>query len=360
MRPPLIKPSQRYQLRQPTKSEPKPLGDRASDALKLAFGIVSLVGLGLACSGFGVALALTTIFDLHLSEVLHGPLDYVAVSAYVVLQLFTMTKSLTENEMFLGALWSIVGPAVAVGIALLWTTVSILTDERLTQSKPVEIARASAIGIWQWAVSLSMFRAACPYLAFALGVVAAAIWANVGTGNHTVIALLSLAVVLFAIADWRSFRVGGLSFGVGAGTAAFVHLLPHLILSLVSVSLIPFVIAFDVAERYFYESVIEPVSCSPLRNAKVRRERWIQSQMKNPSRSPVVSINTAKCVQVERKDAPVKKGREVISTTDLVVLFDPVSGAVQTVPHKDSVVTTIERLDGPPAAVPSLPSAPHP
>ncbi len=45
---------------------------------------------------------------------------------------------------------------------------------------------------------------------------------------------------------------------------------------------------------------------------------------------------------------------------DLVVLCDSISGAFREVPHKDSVVTTIERLDAPPAAVPSLPSAPQP
>jgi hypothetical protein len=329
--------------RRTKKSVLKPLGERLGDALKLALAIVSLMGLGLACSGFGVALALTTTFELHLAEVLHGPLDYVAVSAYVVLELFTTVRAFIEDEKYLSLLWMILGPGIVAGVAFLWVCLSFFKDERVIQSKPVQVARTGAIGLWRWVVSLGKLRRVWGYLGHGLCLVAL-LWAVFGTGRATVMALLGAAIFLYVIADWRSSRIGGVSLGVGAGYALVSHVLPHLGLTLVAVTLIPFVVSFDSAKRYIHEAVIEPVSCSPLLDAKSRRQRWMQAQMKSQAPAAPAPMTTAKCVQIDRKGHFVRQGREVIATADLVVLFDPISGAVQTVPRKDAVVTTIDRL----------------
>ena len=330
---------QQRRINEPTK---KFSGEYVADLLKLAFGIASFIGLILACFGFGVALALNSTFDVGSLEILHGPSDYIAASAYVVLEIFNALYA-PERDQLPSILFItlIIFGIITVATFML---MRMLSDPRFKKSKFVLKVRATAIKLRGWAGLISQFRPLCRRLA--LGFLAVAcLFPALNFSMLTVICTLLISLVLYAIADWRAFRFAGVSLGVGAAptlvTFISIKALPYILV----VFLIPFVISLKSAERYFYEWVIEPAACRPLRSAADRRQSWLRSQLSSTSDKSQTTEHTAKCVQIERKGGLINEGREVISTADVVVLFDPISGAVQVLPHKDAVVTTIGRLD---------------
>jgi hypothetical protein len=165
MRPPLIKPSQRHQIRQREKPAPQLLGDRITNLVALLLKLVSALGLILTFSGFGVALALASTFNTDLLEVLHGPGDFLAASAYVLLQLVVKVDVFLKSEQFVGVLWSVVAPLLASCAALFWFLFALCSDPRLPQLKVVEKTRDAAIKIDERLGSRKYFRGTCRHLA---------------------------------------------------------------------------------------------------------------------------------------------------------------------------------------------------
>jgi hypothetical protein len=270
--------------------------------MTVTLGVLSVLGLSLACSGFGVAIALASVFSLDVLEVLHSPSDYLGASTYVFGQAL-VNFSMTLNDEFMSyALWAI-SPFVA--IACILAVLVFIGITHLWNSRSLKISGCKKIGIssWNWVLRHRAY--------WFIPAVGGGVWG-----------LMAMAFL--------SIRWLGLSFMV----------LPALSI----------ITSMGLAKIYFYQSVIAPTECVALKNAADRQKEYAAAQLKTyrkptANTSPSDSIYKANCVQVEEgKGINIRKGRRVIATSEVVVLFDPITGATQVVPRKEAVVTTIGKL----------------
>jgi hypothetical protein len=261
--------------------------------------MLSLLGIALTSLGFSVTLALNAMFGPDILEVLRGPLDYLAVSAFIIISVY---NGLAEK---------VTGPAGSLKFL----------DGGLTIA----------------------------FLVFVAGVA----WAYVHHHRSKLVVLASRAggAARFG-ARWvqqrpRSWRVPSI-VASSAVSGVLTYFIGRAVLVMFTVALLPFVMGYWATQSHFYVTVIEPHTCAKAVSAKDRRAAWSRAKSAEAdgkdNESPSGRPYSATCVEVRSKDGGPHKGRRIIATDDSIALYDPASGAVTIVPRKDAVVTFINQL----------------
>lgn len=236
--------------------------------------------------GFGVAFALTR-FGLDIFEVLHGPSDYLTASSLVVVMLFTSLTEMPREDLRLWPFVGIVCGAALIGVAFGWLlTLPATARSSLTSVRPLV---RDATGRW---------------------------WARQRR--------------------WVQVVLIDLIFIAAPGTAV-VALWLALVLASTGVSILT-TIGYRAATKYLHEVIVKPKTCASLFDAEKRRALHL-----DPSLADKLTPG-ALCLQVEAKGFQAIRGRRVIATSEVIVLFDPDTGVVRTVPRKDAIVTTVSGL----------------
>jgi hypothetical protein len=262
-------------------------------------GLISLLGLALSTLGFGVVLALNATFGPDVLEVLRGPLDYLAASAWVVVTLFNRMHAEINGPGGHAALL-MAGLVLAVTVALAGVAVAYAYHHRANLSLAANSVSAKAqTGRW-W--------------------IAPRGW------------------------SWRVPAITASAVGSGVLLYWVVRVVPILF----ALTLIPFVVGYRAAQHHFYSSVIEPHACAKSRSAQARREQWRrEEEAKADGKEASAEASApylATCVEVRTKELGVFRGRRIIATDDSIALYDPASGAVSIVPRKDAAVIFIDKL----------------
>lgn len=243
--------------------------------------------------GFGVALALEG-FGVDIHQVLHGPGDYLAAAAYVVAELIIRIGdeqkwSIWFDQVFIFTCFGAIFVLVLWGIFLCVKNLRSLVVNSLKTAHPkVKSFLIRRISYWRPAA-----------LCAGVGVVGGGIW-----------------------------------------------LVPYLFLGMLVLCIMPFFIGMGLANHYFYDSVIEPVRCSPFESVDARRAAnfsLLANQNKNEKNS--ASPYFATCLKVTSKDGKTQSGRRVIATSEYIVLIAPETGIVNIVPSKDSIVSLLDKLE---------------
>jgi hypothetical protein len=268
--------------------------ERALRVTGVAIGILSLSGILLTCLGFGFALALSA-FGLDVLEVFGGPADYLSTSSLAVVTGF--------NQLVIED-----GSPAAIAGRLVWAFVIGITVVVFG------VAGASAF-VHRRRLSTMAQRAEQRMRG----------WGSVAAQRPW---YWRVPVVLVA--------------GLLSGGAVFVAL--RVLMSVAAMLLIVFVVGFKLGHQHFYETVIEPERCASNSNLAQRRmsaDRARQTEPKGETLRPYL----AACIEVVSKDHGSQRGRRVIATRDVVVLFDPKTGAVSAVPKAGAIVKSVDRLD---------------
>jgi hypothetical protein len=261
--------------------------------------VLSLLGIALTSLGFSVTLALNSMFGPDILEVLRGPLDYLAVSAFIIISVYN------------GLADRVTGPAGAV--------------------KFLDGGLAIAL----------------------LVLVAGVLWAYVHHHRSKLARLASRASnAARSGGRWvkqrpHSWRVPAIMVS-SAVSGMLTYFIGRAVLAMFTVALLPFVMGYWATQAHFYVTVIEPQTCAKAVSAKDRRAAWLRpaseqrvSEDGEPkSGRPYPAI----CVEVRSKDNGPHKGRRIIATDESIALFDPSTGAVNIVPRKDAVVAFIDKL----------------
>jgi hypothetical protein len=261
-------------------------------------GMLSLLVAALASTGFGLALAMGDVFGLDVLEVLHGPADYLAASAWVVV---TILNGLARH----------VGEPQGVARAFI-TAFTVF----------VVVAIVGVIGAYAYRYRAKLAQST-----------------------------QSAQQAARSSADWvaahpRSWRVPAIILSAVL-SGAVVLLIGRALLAVLTVALLTFVGGFFAAKSHFYETVIEPYECIKSRNAQVRRQQWLDAKQADERGDPAVPTirpYQAVCVEVHNKDLGSHRGRRILATSESIALFDPMSGTVRVVPRKDAVVTFVDTL----------------
>jgi hypothetical protein len=262
-------------------------------------GLISLLGFALSTLGFGVVLALNAMFGPDVLEVLRGPLDYLAMSTWVVVTVFNRMQA------------EITGPG---GHALLLMAGLVLAVVVAVAGVALAYAHQHRAGLHHVANNTS---------------------AQARLGRRWV-----------AARGW-SWRVPAITAS-SVGSGVLLYLIVRAVPLLFALTLIPFAIGYRAAQSHFYSLVIEPSGCAKSQSAQARREqRQREEELKaagNELAAEASASFLAVCVEVRTKELGAFRGRRVIATDESIALYDPASGAVSIVPRKDAVVTFIDKL----------------
>lgn len=261
---------------------------------KVAFGVISILGILMMFFGFGVALALDG-FGVDVHQVLHGPGDYLAVAAYVVIELvIRISAQYTSQDWFeLVFIYACFG---AIAVLALWGA-ALLTKR------------------WH-----------------------PLIFAYIKGSSHRKITSFLSKKIFF----WRPAAIVA---GV-AIVGMVIGLLPYLLFILLAFCIVPFLIGVVQANHYLYVSVVEPTACRPFESADVRRAAYF-STLENDGRHGKSGSRPyfATCLKVTSKSGSPQYGRRVIATSEYIVLFSPKTGTVNVVPTKDAIVSLVDKLE---------------
>lgn len=259
---------------------------------KVFLGVISSLGILMMFLGFGVALALDD-FGVDIHQILHGPGDYLAAAAYVVIEFIVRIADPQVWSNWIDRVVIYTGFG-AIAVLVLWFFFMLGKHFR-----PLEIN-------------------------------------NLKTAHRKVKDFL-----IRRISYWRPAAICG-SVGVVGGV---IGLVPYIFLCMLVLCIMPFFIGVGLANHYFYDSVIEPVRCRPFESVDARRAAHFSSlanQNKNEKNS--ASPYFATCLKVTSKDGKSQSGRRVIATSEYIVLIAPETGIVNIVPSKDSVVSLLDKL----------------
>ncbi|MCO4856499.1 hypothetical protein MKD49_08400 [Herbaspirillum sp. WGmk3] len=117
-----------------------------------------------------------------------------------------------------------------------------------------------------------------------------------------------------------------------------VTFLLYLFLTLTFIMPIISLIGEAAAERHLKEYVIEPTRCQPLQG-RIERIDTFNEKAKKKSNEKV-----ALCLSIKLPREIEFQGREAVTTSSSIVLFDPDTGKVQRIPLRNAIIETVGEL----------------
>jgi hypothetical protein len=254
-------------------------------------GSVAMITLALWLLGYGYALAIESRFGIAQAHVLASPLDYLSLAGHVVAQLLLHAL---ENLRSPRAWWTVYAdawPWVLAMLLVIWAFLAVLCWPRL---RPLRRRAAIRSGRFTQSMRARWRASRLP-------------WAGV------------LASLLVTAAPITATAL--LWFVLATGLSAMA-ILPLLGLHL----------GRDALQRW----IVEPARCAPV----VTRTQRLEQEHRRSDRERV-----APCVAVRGLPGGVIKGRLVVATSQIAVLFDPSSGKVWRVPVGEATLEPVASLD---------------
>ncbi len=271
-----------------------------------------MAAIVLTSLGFTYAIALEATFGPDVLEILGGPLDYVAMSSWLVITAFNKLANVVQGPK--GTVQLIHSAMAVAGFAFFAIALALALDaNKAAVTKRVRALAVSSRKTWPWLAARPLLRRPA---------------AVVGT------ALLTAR---------RPTAVVGTALSVGF----LVLLIARALLLVFGLALVPFFIGYGLAKENLHLTVIDPIQCRPSMSASARMAARAESQKAKEAGIDSASSHEpylATCVRVASKEHGTLEGRRIVATRDAIALFNPKTGEVKVVPRKDSVVTFIDKL----------------
>jgi len=111
-----------------------------------------------------------------------------------------------------------------------------------------------------------------------------------------------------------------------------------LMVTIVLISIVP-MFGMQLGEHYFHKFVVAPIACQPVKSRTALLQEWSPAREKSAS-----VVATATCVALSKNETQVASGREIVSTSTAIVLFEPVSAEVRRVTISELTVQPIANI----------------
>ncbi|QNA88136.1 hypothetical protein G4G28_05855 [Massilia sp. Dwa41.01b] len=269
---------------QQASASPSPSTDEGVVAEKRASGvtwgitILSSMSLILTLLGYGVSLAVETVFGLPHESIYSSVLDLIGLSAYAVISLVLGLGEITWWPLFEQLLLpSLLGALIP--FALVCCAV-FLKSRRAS-------ARTRTKSVWRYLIPPNPRDTTGELLG--KGAIASGFFGG----------LIMISPFLM----------------VGA-----------LMITVVVISIVP-MFGMQLGSHYLQKFVVAPDFCEPVKSRTMLLQTWSK-----PRKKDAPAITTATCVAVFNNDAQVASGRLVVSTATAIILFEPNSGLIRRIP----------------------------
>ena len=276
----------------PTSTLPIEVNHAKKDGSGITCGItiISTVSLFLTLLGYGVSLAVETIFGMPHQTVYSSVLDLIGLSVYALLSMV-----LGLGDIAWWPLFDQVWPTSLIATAGMF----ILMCSTIYLKHRSDRASARTRRFWQF------FR-----------------WPNNGDSTTRLVG---------------KGTIGSIAFGAVVFITPFV-IMVALMAGIFLLSVVP-ILGMQLGSHYFERYVVRPTMCMPVRSSAALIQAWSAPRNKNGS-----TASTATCVGLLKDGTQIAAGRVVVSTPATIVLFDPASGAVRRIPIGEVTVLPIEAL----------------
>lgn len=286
--------------------------------------LVPLCTLGLVLLGYGYTLAVQSVFGMDAGLVAHSLPEYLQLSTNVVVQLLSgVTDAAQQRQIYVRAYkdllpFLVIAGAVWVLYFLIWlprawwaqklsavSGLATLKADADGQREP-NLVRTMLLG------ALRLWSRLFAWLWQKLAAAPRALW-WAGASLALVVGwpLVALALAIVAIVF-----IGYFLFG-----------------------LLPFV-GWMVGQSTLKQWVVEPAECVEVRS----RDQRLVDQLPLQKNARVAAGAVCVCLQ-EKDGKEIARGRLVVSTSEAVILFDPLTGRVERIPVGDLTIRAVESLD---------------
>ncbi|MGC3982066.1 MAG: hypothetical protein QM808_12465 [Steroidobacteraceae bacterium] len=301
----------------PVDNGPAQTNRSLGEKITLLIGVSTLISLGLALIGLGVALSAEIQFGIPHTTIFGSSFELLQLAVWGVANLFSGVGELLKNPL----------DYVRIGFSSMWmiAAVTVLLAVIATVARFVGLARIRAIRRKRYAACIfrkpSMKRDSYPI-----------VWARIG-----------LIGVLAAVVSFISPIL----------VAAVI------IVFCVALALVP-VLSIATGEVHIKKYVVGPDICFPAQNRAERMKEWNSPKTKSGSTASSKKIPVATCVSILDGEVVLFSGRVVWATTDSILLFEPDSGEVRRMSLKDRDVKLIDALPVLPVRGATVPDSSEP
>lgn len=265
----------------------------------VAWGItvISAVSLILTLLGYGVTLAVEIEFGVPHETVYSSVLDLIGLSAYAILSMI-LGIGKVKWQPLVELVWM---PSIGVAGGL-FILISVLVW--LRAYKPRIVTRTALLR--------GYFHLPTPH-----------------DSSRQLLGKGAIGSGLFGVLFWIS------PFFIVAA----------LMVTMVLISIIP-IFGMQMGNYYLHEFVVQPAKCVPVRPRTALLQAWSVRRKNETSQA-----SAASCVDLVKDGKRVASGRVVVSTTTVILLFDPDSGATRRVPISELTVQAVDTVK--PVVIPS-------
>jgi hypothetical protein len=303
---------------------------------------LTVVGAALTLTGFGVALALGSYSKLGLFRIADSAYMCLKLSSLVVVTWYLEFSDFVSN---VPIQLSIVMAASLAAAAMVGYVIFIAAQSRLTAFAPANNQMTDIVSktktLFPRRLDIRFFGSIFKLLERSICLIALSVrWVvRVGciyTPRYLHQKLPHAVQTLFA--------------GVVGGAIGFaaIHVVAIACMSLLLVLVALPVIGFNVGRDHYFESVIEPLECSPIVSLNQERLKLIQERLGvNQQRKKSQGPYFAQCIAlspVSDTSRVIAAGRLIVELSDAVVLYNPKAGTAEIVPSKDMRITQVDKL----------------
>ncbi len=271
-------------------SEARKLGPERDSKVAWGITILSFFTLVLTLLGYGVTLAVETIFGVPHQTIYASALDLIGLSTYAVVSLVMGLGEIRWQPLFEQA-W----PAgLFGGLLMLFITCGVAylrTRSASTRTEPTTL--------WRYLGRPTKQDSTAQFIA------KGAIGSGLFGGLIVVTPFLIAGVVIATVVLMSTVPMYGMQLGA----------------------------------NYFQKFVIGPTDCEPVQS----RSAMLLARTQSKKNAPATA--TATCVTLLKDESRQVSGRVVVSTTNTIVLFEPVSGAARRIPIGELTVLPIGTVD---------------
>lgn len=108
--------------------------------------------------------------------------------------------------------------------------------------------------------------------------------------------------------------------------------------AIILISIVP-MFGMQLGAEYFRKFVVTPIQCEPVKSRSNLMDKWAAPEKKSTS-----TASTANCVALLKDGKRLANGRVIVSTPTSTVLFEPDSGLTWRVPIGDLIVLPIDAI----------------
>ena len=250
--------------------------------------IATVAAITLSLLGYGIAISVESTFGVPHTQIFTSSTDLLSLSTWAIIEIFDLR------------LWDLVGPqhrgieisallvsAFAMAYWVLQVRINFWPTKRWWQPKKWSLEKRGRFLMWMTPIA-GLLGAGATCVAYGL----------IFAGLYVVVTLIGARP----------------SIGMTTGK--------------------------DFLER----NVVAPQHCVSIHSRDALIEKY-EAEKRSAAKGEKTHLELgATCVQVLRDGKVLAKGRVAISTTEYLVLFDPVSGLVQRVPTREAIVQPVSSL----------------